>query len=708
MEPEVQQQYLFSLAKRLVHVRSQREPAVLLFEDLHWFDPVSEAFVETLAAALPGTRTLLLVNFRPEYNGGWMQYSYYQRLPLRALGSEAIRELLDELLGSDPSLANLPERIQTHSGGNPFFIEEIVQSLVEAGSLRGTKAHYRLVEPVERITLPGTVQALLTARIDRLSAPDKHVLQAAAVVGKTFSEPVLTRAVEDAQLPVDKSLRSLLGAEFIYQDALYPYAQYAFKHPLTHEVAYHAQLAEQRARLHAAVAQAVIELNPSRLDEQAALLAHHWQQAGEALEAARWSRRAAEWVGLRDVREASRHWRAVRTLLEDAPESEEKTALRVAACVGTLECGWRVGLTEQEAATVFEEGKRAAEQCGDVLALTRLLNVYGVIRGLAGEVEEYLAHAAEGLELAQQTGDPAHILLGYVTFVYACYVAGKMREALTVTERAIEAAPEDPRLRSDPLEFRPYLWLVMFRGALLVYLGRLGEVRDQLDRSLQLARECGETEIVGWIHINNSGLARISGDLAGTVDQARRAVEVAEKAYTPFSRMLAYNALGSAYVASSDWDEAVRASQISLEIAQQSRTGLFAEGYVLASLAEAYAGRGDEQLARATAEKAVTATRERRTRLFECVAHIAFARVLLKCDGRQSQARIEQALTRAQVLVEETGARSYEPSIRVERAELARLVGDEAGRERELGEAQRLFAEISAAAYAEQPSGELR
>src|SRR5881628_1232880 len=160
LDPEVRQHRLFEAMKGLTHARSRREPGVNLFEDLHWIDGASEAFLANLVEAVAGTRTLLVVSFRPEYDAAWMRRSYYQRLALPPLGPEAIAELLADRLGTDPSLEGLGDRIRTHTGGNPFFIEEIVQALAEAGSLAGTKGAYRLVRPVAKLTLPPTVQAV--------------------------------------------------------------------------------------------------------------------------------------------------------------------------------------------------------------------------------------------------------------------------------------------------------------------------------------------------------------------------------------------------------------------------------------------------------------------------------------------------------------------------------------------------------------------
>src|SRR5262249_53889642 len=160
--------------------------------------------------------------------------------------------------------------------------------------------------------LPATVQSVLAARIDRLPEREKWLLQTASVIGTKFSEPILRRAAElcDGELPA--AVHALTRAEFLYQEALYPQAEYAFKHPLTQEVAYRSQLAERRGRVHAAVARAIEAVESAKLGESAALLAYHWEHAGEIREAAKWHRRAAEWVGLNNSVEALRHWQSVR------------------------------------------------------------------------------------------------------------------------------------------------------------------------------------------------------------------------------------------------------------------------------------------------------------------------------------------------------------------------------------------------------------
>src|SRR6185436_12325134 len=202
--------------------------------------------------------------------------SSYQQLPLAPLGADAIRELLDALLGTDSSIKGLAALIHGRTAGNPFFTEEVVQNLIESGKLQGSKGAYRLVTPVDKLEVPTSVHALLAARIDRLAEREKDVLQTAAVIGREFDEPTLAAVVEQDAPQLRDALQKLKDTEFVYEQSLYPVVEYLFKHPLTQEVALASQLGERRKRLHAAVARVIEAAHVDKLEAQAALLAHHW------------------------------------------------------------------------------------------------------------------------------------------------------------------------------------------------------------------------------------------------------------------------------------------------------------------------------------------------------------------------------------------------------------------------------------------------
>src|SRR5262245_53262825 len=488
MEPEARQRRLFALMKRGAQARSRREPELLLWEDLAWIDGGSAPFVETLVDAVPDTRTLLLVTFRPEYHAGWMQNSHYLQLPLLPLGPEASSELLRELLGSDPSLAGLTERIRERTAGNPFFAEEIVQALADAGSLEGSKGANRLRAPVETLVLPASVQVVLGARIDRLPEREKHVLQTAAVIGKEFGEPVLRRVEGLFEAELATALRALAQAELVYETALYPEAEYAFKHPLTQEVAYGSQLGERRKRVHAAVARAIEATSAEKLDEQAALLAHHWERAGEALAAATWHARAADWAGARDREAMNRHWAKVRTLLADVPESAETRALGVVARTRMIHNAIFLGDTGEDAAVLFAEGMALAARLEGPAPRVILLSEYGGVPVAAGQMHEGLRHLSEGVALADRSGDPVPRFIARTPYAVYLAVAGCLREALRIVTDAEALCGGDPDLGAETTGFSPYCVVLLGRGIVTAWLGHPADGVEAIERAIEIAR----------------------------------------------------------------------------------------------------------------------------------------------------------------------------------------------------------------------------
>jgi adenylate cyclase len=354
--------------------------------------------------------------------------------------------MVDALLGNDPSTAGLAEAIHARTGGNPFFTEEVVQNLIESGKLKGSKGAYRLVTPIDKLEVPSSVKAILAARIDRLAEREKDVLQTAAVIGREFDEPTLAAVVEQAAPQLREALQALKDTEFVYEQSLYPVAEYIFKHPLTQEVALASQLQERRKRLHAAVARVIEAAHADDLDATAALLAHHWEEAADPVQAVRWHRRAAEWAGFKDITAALYHWQRVRELARQIGDGAEAAAFTVQACSQALIVGgWRLGASAAEWAALFEEGCAAAQRIGDLAALATLNANYGAVRGLnQGIAPDYVRYATEAVQIADRTGDAA---LRCGTRAYCCFAhlwSLQLRETERVADEIIELAREDP------------------------------------------------------------------------------------------------------------------------------------------------------------------------------------------------------------------------------------------------------------------------
>jgi adenylate cyclase len=708
LSPEARQKQLFTFVRALLEARGRRRPTLEFVDDLHWIDPGSDAFLAQAVESVQGQRVMLLVNFRPEYQADWMGKSYYRQLPLVPLGREAVGELLQDLLGEDPSVATLPDRVFERTGGNPFFVEEVVQSLVESGSLEGEKGAYRLVAPVEALEIPTSVHTVLAARVDRLPQREKQLLQTAAVIGKEFSEAVLNRVSPLVVAEQPESIAELVRAEFVYEKALYPEVEYAFKHPLTQDVAYQSQLGDRRRATHAAVARALEEVGTDRLDERAALIAHHWAEAGEGLAAARWYRRAAEWMGVRDVVEAFGLWRRLCSVLEDVPDSRERSELRLAGLLQVLNLGLRVGLAADDAASVFDEARELAIDMGDPGSLAVAFNTYSVLLTFDGRLAESLEHCEEALRAADRTDDVGLQLLARMDKAHTLLQLGLLEQGMEVCEAGLSETPDDLGVGRAIRGFSPYLTVLIQRGALFTVAGKLSEARRGLERCLDLARDQGEVEIPGWLHIELANLACFAGDLEAGLRHARSALENADQTGSRLTAVSGHRALGSIHTAHGNWDVAAQALGESLRITRAEGAAQIEQPLILAGLADVYLGTGDIERALAAASEAIEVSRRLGTRWKEIAAHLARARVLRMRGTGDVQEDVSNALRAAEDLVNDTGARIYLPFLCEERAALAAQLGDESRREQYLREAHRLFTEMSATGHAERLAREQR
>ena len=324
LDPFQRRQQTLGAVKRLLLRESQVQPLILLFEDLHWIDSETQAMLESLVESLPTSRLLLLVNYRPEYQHGWANKTYYTQLRLDPLPPESAGEILNSVLGNDHGLQSLKQLLIERTEGNPFFLEESVRTLVETKVLAGERGNYHLEKKVESTQVPATVQAVLAARIDRLPLEEKQLLQSAAVIGKDVPFSLLQAITELSDEELRRGLTHLQGAEFLYETSLFPDLEYTFKHALTHEVAYGSLLHERQRALHARIVEAIETLYPDRLIEQVERLAHHAVRGEVWEKALTYLRQAGAKADARSAnREAASYFEQALTALGHLPDDRE-------------------------------------------------------------------------------------------------------------------------------------------------------------------------------------------------------------------------------------------------------------------------------------------------------------------------------------------------------------------------------------------------
>jgi len=707
-DPEVLQRRAYAATRAIVRAEGERPlPAILLVEDLQWLDPASDAFVAQMIEAQATCRGLIVVNFRPGYKADWMTGSSYQQLPLVPLGQDAVRELLVDLLGSDASVADLADPIHQRVGGNPFFVEEIVQNLFETGVLEGQKGSYRLHRAAATVTLPDTVHSVLAARIDRLPAREKRLLQQAAVIGKSVPERILKRIANLADADFQPAMRMLREGDFLYEESLYPQVAYAFKHPLSHEVAYRTQLKDRRGQTHASVARIIEELSEDRLGEEAALIAHHWEEAGEKVIAARWHARAARWIGIRDYGQAFAHWRRVADLIGDEG-APDVLALRAEAFHMLPVLAYRTETSDEEEVAFVEQGRRFLERIGDQRSLAAFIVAYAGLRQNACDLRGYERATREALTIAERCGELALGAAVRPDRLWSLYCLGRLLDARAVADEIVVMTGGDAALGADICGFSPYIMSHLLSSVVLSELGHFPEARDRAERAVQLALVRGPDETLCWAHWAHVHVLDAAGECGPAgADAARMSLEAAERSGSPQAFVSAQSAIVAAGKGNGDWSAAMTAAEAALRVSRTKHVARDFEFRILSDYAQALLGAGEIERAVEVATEAAELAQDRGALVHRCRALVVLARCLRERHGISVARQMSNLLDEADRLVDQTGAAYWRPRVLVERAELDRLRGDTESARRVKTLAQRLFAEMGATGYAERIAKEL-
>jgi class 3 adenylate cyclase/tetratricopeptide (TPR) repeat protein len=655
LDPKTRKTQLLDFVRTLP--RSPREPvSVVVVEDLHWIDAASEEFVEALADAVVGTTTLLVVNYRPGFAAPLTQRSHYRQINMRPLPQAQAAILVQDHFGSDPSLGLLSRNIVERAQGNPFFLEELINALVERGDFQGTRGSYRLKGGIDTIPLPSTVQAVIGARIDRLEEGAKAVLEITSVIGREISILVLGRIADMEPPELSEAIQHLRQAELLYDVPPFEQQLLAFRHPLIQEVAYRSLLHERRRGLHLKVAQAIESVFKDLADERAALLAYHYEQAGENLKAAQQNMRSAVWIGTNDPNQAMRSWKKVRELLSNLPSSQPIDYLKMMASGQIVNFGWREGISAQEALIYFEEAKQLSVALGDVRANALIHAAYGRILANGGSADEYVEKIREAKAIADNSNDISVQITLKAVLCHALRMSGFMTEALQMNIEATESADKIVKFDRQTLGFDVEIWLTVMRGQTLVMLGRKDEARPILDRIIHLDADQIDTlhhVIPSWAYVD---LAWVEGNIALAQEHAERAYSLSIKSGNPYMQVYGRACRGVAHVVARRLTSAIQDFSDALSFARLRKAGLEAEPRILADLANAYRLNGDVSTALTTADEAIKVAIERHARIPEYLARVTRANLLLRSSGehRETEAKLEVARSKALML--ETGA----------------------------------------------------
>ncbi|MCP5200811.1 MAG: AAA family ATPase [Gammaproteobacteria bacterium] len=406
IDPELRRQRTLDAVKRVFLHESTVSPLVILVEDLHWLDGESQRLFDLLADGIGAARVLLLVNYRPEYQHTWTTRTYYNRIRLAPLVGRDARALLDDLLGTAPALDDAKAEILARTEGTPFFIEEVVQALVEEGVLQGTRGDYALAGDLPALEVPPTVQGVIAARIDRLPERERALLQRLAVIGRTFALPLVHAVCDESDNEVMAMLRVLCEREFVYERHEGGTPGYLFKHALTQDVAYEGLLHARRRVLHERTARAIEQLYAASLDEHLAELAHHYARSDATAEAVDYLHRAGtQAVGRAAYSDADGFLARAVDLLPALPSSAERDQRELA--LHTELGSVRLSTQGYVSSQVEQHYARAVDLCmqseNDEELVPALAGLF-LVQFLRGAHENAQRIAERALSVAETTG----------------------------------------------------------------------------------------------------------------------------------------------------------------------------------------------------------------------------------------------------------------------------------------------------------------
>ncbi|WP_354686568.1 adenylate/guanylate cyclase domain-containing protein [Cupriavidus necator] len=493
MDPTIRRQRTFDAIASLLVRESLNQPLEVIFEDLQWLDGETEAFLNMLTGHVPGAHIVLLVNYRPEYAHHWDAGGHYSELLLQPLGPAEAQGLLTALLGDDASLAPLKRLILDKTEGNPFFMEEVVQTLVEETTLLGQPGRYRIEKAPALLHMPTTVQGVLAARIDRLPLAQKELLQTLAVIGKEFPLSLILRVTGLAEDKLRPLLADLQAADFIHERPAFPEVEYAFKHALTQEVAGNSLLTERRSALHESTAQAIEVLFHGRLKDYCSELAHHYSHSGNIPKAIEYLHCAGQQALQRSAQaEAILHLSTAIELLKRQPDNAERArreltlllALGPALMAARGQASAEVEANYRRALALCEQGKQTPAVFSAQLGLWAFYQ-------LRAQYQVSLPLGKRLYALAMKSQRPKQLAEGHRVLGATLFRLGKLDAARTHMEQVIAVAQPEPQAYDFLMGYGrdPAVHATSTMAWIQWYRGYPDQARGLCQQALVMARE---------------------------------------------------------------------------------------------------------------------------------------------------------------------------------------------------------------------------
>lgn len=664
-------------AARLLLAAAERDPLVIVCDDLQWIDPESHDVLDAVVEALPGTRLLLIATYRTAYRHTW-RGSGLTEMHVAPLSAESAEAMLDDLLGTSSSLARARTEIVTKTGGNPFYLEESVRALVDSGLITGSRGAFRMESPTASLVVPESVRDVVAARMDQLTARRRRILQCAAAIGQSGLLPVLVGACGLPSATVQEEVSALRDAAFLSSTSADADGMWEFRHALTQEAAYRGLQELERKLLHASVLKSMERCWAGSEAEYAEVL------ADQAVRGEVWER-AVDYLRVVSSRAYSRG------ALEQAIESLERALQLVGRLPASVEAAQRaidvrldlhpalltVGRV-REIAELHPEAERLARQIGDDVRLAQVLRLRSQFSWMGGRYRVGSDYARQALAILESGPDAPTRLQVMYCLGTNLHALGDYRGAQDCFASIVEGPDTDliGRVLSLTVPVATPAWC--WRGFSLALLGAVAQGNEAIRRGVDLAEASGYEQSKVIARTLEALVAIYSGRPGQCLRSMEQAIALCEKigfvawlpaAYSAYGLMLTrlgriaadtvfyleqgvvtneamgirvYHAQRLCWWAEALWRVGMLAearqrcdAAVELAVAVEER-GVETEALMTRALiahAEGTTAEAHEDLTRA-----VSISRALEARLFEAQAVVALGGVLTRMPGKQSQA----------------------------------------------------------------------
>jgi class 3 adenylate cyclase/tetratricopeptide (TPR) repeat protein len=654
LEPKQKREKTFEALRDLLIRGTRERPLVLAVEDLQWIDKTTEEFLTYMIGWLPRTRILLLLLYRPEYVHQWGSKSYYSMIGVGHLSTGASAELVGAILEGGEVVPELKELILNRAAGNPLFMEELAQSLLQNGSIRRTGNRFVLTRDIASAQVPDTVQGIIAARMDRLEESLKRIMQVAAVIGREFAYRIL-ETITEMKENLKAGLVNLQGLEFIYEKSLFPDLEYIFRHALVQEVAYNSLLIQRRKEIHEKIGRAIEQLYPERLDEFCEMLAYHYSKSGDLTKAYTYLKKSAEKAVRNDaVVEAVRFYREALEVLVQLPPSEENQREQI-ELVLSMQIPWkRIGLSE-DCLPLLQKAEALAGALGDDkkgVHLRSALGIYFIVRGGDPQLGwKYLEACADDSEIIR---DLDLVIPVGVDLITPCAVSGDY-------QRINQMAPSIIRLIEDSgtqAEFRggvsnPYASVLATWGMSTGFCGDFEYGERLCEKALAFAREINHRSTLGGAENSFGALLVIKGDWERAVSHLQKAIKYWKESQTFVFLGVAWGWLGLAHLMKGETRTAVELSEKGLRMHMDLGLPFFRSMPHL-NCCRPYFVLGDLVQARTQAELALQFSLQNNERHVVGLSRLNLGMIISKMDPTQIEFA-EQQILQGMRLLEELG-----------------------------------------------------